>query len=137
MHSNVIALDVGSIRVGVALARPEVRVPVPLATLDRQNQNFWTQLSAYVTSNDVGTVVIGLPRGLDGQETAQTRATLDFADQFRKQLDIPIVWQDEALTSVVAESQANLKKSNKKTDVDAMAACIILADYLEGTKIPS
>jgi putative holliday junction resolvase len=137
MRSNLLALDVGSKRVGVALARPEVRVPVALETLDRESVDFWTQLSAYITSHDVGTIVIGLPRGLDGQETAQTQRTRGFANELKQQFDGQVAWQDEALTSVTAEASLNPAKSHHKGDVDAIAACLILADYLEETKVAS
>lgn len=134
--SNILALDIGDKRVGIALARADVRVPVPVATLVRSEPAFWDQLSELVSQHDVNQIVLGLPRGLNGQETGQTVATRAFGDELMKRLALPVHWQDEALTSVKAESV--LRKTSKpysKGDIDALAACYILSDYMETQKV--
>lgn len=134
--NNILALDIGEKRVGVALARAGIRVPVTLDTLERQAENFWEKLAAVIKEHDISRVVIGLPRGLEGQETAQTKYVQIFAEEFLNHFSLPMHWQDEALTSVQAESI--LDGSGKpyiKADVDALAASLILADYLETEKI--
>lgn len=132
MSSNVLALDVGQKRVGIAIARADVRVPVALKTLDRQDVNFWQNLKEVVTEYATEHIVLGLPRGLDGQETLQTNSAHLFAEELKKHIPLPIHWQDEALTSVKAETVLNNRaKPYEKSDVDALAACYILADYLE------
>ncbi|MES2971123.1 MAG: Holliday junction resolvase RuvX [Patescibacteria group bacterium] len=133
--TNILALDVGTKRVGVALARAAVRVPVALETLDRQSPDFWDQLKKLTTEHGISQLIVGLPRGLNGQETAQTRDVITFAERLKKQIALPIVWQDEALTSVKAESVLNNGKPYQKSQVDALAACFILADYLEGEEV--
>ncbi len=131
---NVLALDVGEKRVGLALVRAEVRVPVLLATLQTQADDFWGSLAAILKQHDITEVVIGLPRGLEGQETAQTKYVQDFAKEFASHFSLPIHWQDEALTSVQAENiLGGSGKPYEKADVDAMAASLILSDYLEST----
>lgn len=132
MVSNIIALDVGEKRVGVALARAGLSIALPLTTLDRPAADFWLQLLQTLKQNEVSEVVIGLPRGLDGQETAQTMTVKAFGQELASHTDLNIHWQDEALTSVKAEDI--LKSSNKpyqKGDIDALAASLILADYIE------
>lgn len=134
--SNILALDVGEVRVGVALARAEVQIPVVLTTLQRQAEDFWEQLTAMIIEHAAGQLVIGLPRGLDGQETAQTAYVRSFADELASRISLPMVWQDEAVTSVKAEE--SLKSTNKpyeKADIDALAACFILSDYLDSARI--
>ena len=78
-------------------------------------------------------VVVGLPRGLDGHDTAQTLAVRRFTDDtIWRKLHIEAVFQDEAGTSSVAEDR--LKEAGKpyaKADIDAEAATIILQDYLD------
>jgi putative Holliday junction resolvase len=130
---SVLALDVGEQRVGVALARAGLRIAVALPTLARQTPDFWDDVTTVINENDVQTVVIGLPRGLNGQATAQTAYAHAFGDELAKRSQVTIVWQDEALTSVEAERQ--LRESGQpfdKADIDARAACLILGDYLEG-----
>lgn len=132
MPNNVLALDVGEKRVGVALARAGLSVALPLVTLERQAADFWHQLLQTMKQNDVTELVIGLPRGLEGQETAQTVSAQAFGQELSSQTDVPIHWQDEALTSVKAEEiLKNSGKPYEKGNIDALAASLILADYLE------
>lgn len=120
---------------GVALARAEVKVPVALDTLDRQAESFWKQLELVCKENDIAKVVIGLPRGLDGQETRQTENTRRFASEIKKHMNLPIVWQDEAVTSLKArEILTSSGKNFNKQDVDAVAATLILGDYLSAER---
>lgn len=82
-----------------------------------------------IEENNVDTLVVGLPRNLDGRDTAQTRAVRQFVEAL--QLDLPIVFQDEALTSQQAEAGLRQRKRGyNRGDVDAEAAAIILTDYL-------
>ena len=75
--------------------------------------------------------MVGLPRGLDGQNTAQTALTLAFVEQLKTFVGLPVKLQDEALTSVLAEKElTSCRGSYKKADVDALAATYILDDYL-------
>lgn len=126
------ALDVGDERVGLAFSRSDVKLPISLKTLNRQDKNFWQDLLTIIDEHEIGVVVIGLPRGLDGQETNQTKSAKAFAVEFAKHTDVTISWQDEALTSVEAEKVLRSQPgSYNKSDIDALAARIILSDYLE------
>lgn len=134
--SNILGLDAGNVRVGIALVRAEVSIPVPVTTLLRGGTTFWEQLGEIINNNDVSQLVIGLPRSLDGHETEQTVSTRNFGNELASRTGLPISWQDEALTSVQAESA--LKKTGKpyvKGDIDSLAACYILSDYMEANKI--
>ncbi len=130
--NNILCLDVGEKRVGVALVRSAVRIPVMLQTLERQADDFWQQLTSLIKEYEVNDLVLGLPRGLEGQETGQTKYVRTFAEELTGYTALPIYWQDEALTSVKATSILDSSgKPYTKGDVDAMAASLILADYLE------
>src|SRR5690554_5865112 len=100
--NGILALDVGERRVGVARANTIARIANPLITLDN-NDELFEKILMLVRENQVGTVVVGLPRGLEGQETAQTRYALEFADRLGREVQLPIMMQDEAVTSVAAE----------------------------------
>lgn len=133
--NNILALDVGSVRVGVAMARADVRIPVGLATLLRTADDFWDQLSQFISQYAIGRIVLGLPRGLDGQDTAQTKVVQDFANELKQYTMLPVSWQDEALTSVAAETLLiQSGKNYRKADIDVLAACYILDDYLSNNK---
>lgn len=136
-RSNLLALDVGSKRVGVAVSRADVVMARPLTTLDREAEDFWQQLVSLVAEHETQELVVGLPRGLDGQETGQTEAVRAFVDEMAGHLTMPIHWQDEALTSVKAEETLRERGGDyQKGDIDALAASYILADYLQEQQQP-
>ena len=127
--SQILALDVGSKRIGVALANSVARLPRPLTTLDAETDALG-QLAALIATEAITTLVVGLPRGLEGQETPQTVAVRSFVDGLL-QFGLPIYFQDEALTSRKAEAELAARgKAYNKSDVDALAATYILEDFL-------
>lgn len=129
-HSSILGLDVGSKRIGIAAASLTVRLPRPLTTLE-WDDNFYAELQKLIRDEDVGELVIGLPRGLDGQQTSQTDAIEAFVAELKQITSLPIHMQDEALTSKHAEEELKARgKTYKREDIDALAATFILQDYL-------
>jgi len=125
----ILALDVGQVRVGLALANRVARIAHPAGAILREDA--LGQIAERCKQERVDQLIIGLPRGMDGQETAQTIAVRQFGTDLAARLNLPCAWQDEALTSVQAE--AELKKRGKpyaKADIDALAATYILEDYI-------
>ncbi len=134
--SNFLALDIGEQRVGIAWAHADVRVPVVVTTLLTGQSDFWDRLAKIIEEHDIGQLVLGLPRGLNGQETAQTAAARLFGQDVSSHTSVPIAWQDEAVTSVKAEAALQADgKPYAKSDIDALAACYILEDYLSSLKV--
>ncbi len=132
--SNILALDVGAKRVGVAIASLEARLPRPLTTLVRDD-GFVSRLKALVETEHVSRLVVGLPRGLEGQATEQTAATESFITELKRQFELPIVMQDEALTSKIAEAELQARgKDYEKGEIDALAATYILDDFLKAER---
>lgn len=128
--SAIIALDVGDVRIGVAKAHTVSRIPASLTTLVHDEAVIDTLLQLF-HEHHVAAVVVGLPRNLDGEYTAQTHSVEAFAAELEKHIQIPLYWQDEAATSVKAEAELDArKKPYKKSDVDALAATYILEDFL-------
>lgn len=131
-HHSILALDVGDKRVGVAVASLMARLPRPLTTIER-GDDCLEKLRSLIASEDAGQIVVGLPRGLDGQSTKQTEATEHFIAELRYTIDLPIHTQDEALTSKKAEVELQARGIvHTKGDVDALAATYILEDFLAG-----
>lgn len=130
VNRSVIALDVGERRVGVATASLQARLARPLTTLDNSDA-LLAQLQKLIAEHDVSAVVIGLPRGLSGQRTGQTLYAETFAKALKAQLNLPLYWQDEAVTSKQAEAELRARgKPYAKKDIDALAATYILEDFL-------
>lgn len=128
--SSILALDVGERRIGVARASLDVPFPGPLTTLDKP-ETFVDDVVALVDSEDAGALVIGLPRNLSGQDTAQTAAVRAFAGRLEGRLQVPVYWTDEAVTSAKAEEELRSRgKPYAKGDIDALAATYILDDFI-------
>lgn len=135
--SEILALDVGERRIGVASANLTARMAAPLTTLAHEADIF-EQIAALLADYGAVALVIGLPRGLDGQETAQTQRVRDFAAQLAARVAVPLHWQDEALTSRKAEDELRERgKPFAKGDIDALAATYILEDFLHDNPDPA
>lgn len=132
-RKNLMALDVGTRRIGVALAETGVRIAVPFTTIevDDNDHSELDEINRLITRENIDILVIGLPRNSSGEETAQSVYTKKFARNFES-LVSKITFQDESLTSVQAENLLkSYKKPYSKGDIDMNAAAIILQDYLE------
>jgi putative Holliday junction resolvase len=127
---QLMALDVGEKRIGVALADSSIKIAIPFGFVEA-NGGELEALNEIIVTEKVDTLVVGLPRNASGEETAQSKYARDFAKQLELSVD-EVVFQDESLTSVEAERR--LKSYGKpygKGDIDTEAAVIILQDYLE------
>ncbi len=132
--STILALDVGNRRVGVAAANTLARLPRAVTTLERDDA-FWGKLGKLIADESVAVLVVGLPRNLQGNSTAQTTTTREFIDELKHHFTGTIVTQDEALTSHQAEAELNGRgKQYAKGDIDMLAAVYILEDYLGSRK---
>ena len=120
--------------------------PQPLITLDRVNRNEdMRRLRELIRDHGVKAVVVGLPLRLDGTRGEMAEEAERFAQRVRKQIGLPVEMMDERLTSWEAEREleeqfgrrsklegmASRKRAREKVSVDAMAATIILRDYLK------
>jgi putative Holliday junction resolvase len=124
------AIDVGQKRVGVALADAAVRIAIPFGFVEVDGHEL-EELNNIVVSEGINTLVVGLPRNQQGEETAQTEFVREFAKNLELSVD-NLVFQDESLTSVEAEKRLkSYGKPYSKGDIDTEAAVIILQDYLE------
>jgi putative holliday junction resolvase len=117
-------VDVGDKRIGIARGSSLARLAEPLKTVPATDA--WEEIESLALQYGSSGVVVGLPRGLDGQETAQTKKVQDWVIQAKKQLKYSFYWQDEALTS----HQAVAEGADSHI-VDAQAAAIILQDFLD------
>jgi putative holliday junction resolvase len=127
---NAICLDIGEKRIGVAVGDSDVRIAVPFDTIDVDGGEI-ESIAEIMISEKADVLVIGFPRNQSGEPTAQSKFVEEFA---AKLSDIApnIVFQDESLTSVIAQQQLEAyNRPYKKADIDAQAAAIILQDYLE------
>ncbi len=129
---KILGLDVGEKRIGVAKVDTSTRIAVPVGTIE-VNGSEWDELSRLCRLNNTNLLVLGLPRSNEGNETAQSAYVRNFAKILSEKIPgARIKFQDESLTSVVAEERLKKrKKKYEKGEIDAEAASIILQDFVE------
>lgn len=128
-YKNALGIDVGSKRIGIARISSVARMPEPLVTL-KNDDSFSEELKKLIDMHDIDLLVVGLPRNMDGQETAQTKNTKDFVEtSLRPSVSTPIIFQDETLSSVEAENFP--PDTIRDKGLDAIAAAEILRYFDE------
>ena len=132
---RILALDVGDVRIGLAISDPMQILANPLETYRRTGKI--EQDAAYVANlvkeREVGRIVCGWPNSMNNTENEQTRKTKEFADVLAIKTDVPMVFMDERLTTVSATRvliDGGVRREDRKKVVDKIAATIILEDYL-------
>ena len=135
---RVLALDVGSIRIGLALSDPLGLTAQPLPTLTRRRlEDDLDSLVRIIKERGVEEIVVGLPINLKGIETPQTEKVRRFAEALQARLAFPIRYWDERLTTTQALrtlKHAKRRPSREKGLVDQVAAAYILQAYLDVPK---
>lgn len=129
-NNSIIALDVGTRRIGIAAANAVARLAHPLKTLT-VGDTVMQDISDVLAEQQAAILVVGLPRNLSGNSTEQTRIIETFITELKQHTALPIFAQDEAATSVKAEQELQARGSKyEKGDIDALSAVYILEDFL-------
>ena len=136
-----IGLDVGDKTVGIAVSDPLGFTAQGIMTLERVGiRKDTTKILEMVKEYQCDTIVIGLPKKLDGTDSIQTEKVYEFKNMLENKMrstgikDVSIVWQDERLTTVMAERgliEADVSRAKRKKVIDKQAAVIILQSYLD------
>jgi putative Holliday junction resolvase len=136
---RILGVDVGRRRVGLAISDATATLARPLRTLTVSPativDSLRTEIVGLAAEEDgLDVIVVGLPRRLDGSVSEETQAVESVITQLRRHISIPIVTEDERLTSREAESLLAVRERDwrkRKAQIDAAAAAIILQDYLD------
>src|SRR5271163_3479196 len=132
---RVMALDVGSKRIGVAVTDGLGITAQGLDTIQRQNKRRdWEALDAVLAKYDVAEIVVGLPLRLSGAEGTQSEKMRQFADELGAKFGLPVHLWDERWTSTEANRllrETNLSIEKRGKAVDRMAAILILQSWME------
>jgi putative Holliday junction resolvase len=131
---RVLALDVGDKRVGVAISDPSQVLARSLKVIQRSSRVEFDAVAQLVEEYEVEKVVVGYPRSLDGMAHAQAGKVERYAAGLAEVLTVPVLLWDERFSTVSAERlirEAGLSGKKKQERVDAVAAAVILQDYLD------
>jgi putative holliday junction resolvase len=127
---RLLGIDVGEKRIGLSLGDSVVKIAIPIGAIEVDG-NELDSINKIIKRDMIDFIVIGYPRNQKGEVTAQTKYVEGFSKRLRGLFN-KIVFQDESLTSVIAEERLiSHNKSYKKSDIDSQAATIILQDYIE------
>ena len=138
LPGRILALDVGSRRIGLAVSDPLGITAQGLETLQRKNKRTdLEKLEAVIRHYDVRELVVGLPLRMSGAEGIQSEKMTVFAEELRRRFQLPVHLWDERLTSAEANRilrEAELSIEKRKHAVDRMAAVLILQNFLESRR---
>ncbi|CAN5702259.1 Holliday junction resolvase RuvX [soil metagenome] len=135
----IVGIDPGERRVGVAVADLETRFARPLEVIDRREVDAFGRIAAIVQELGAELVVVGRPTGLSGRSGPAVESQREFVARLTEAVSIQVREFDERFTSVVADRglrSAGVKDKDLKSRRDAVAAQIMLQDYLNATKPP-
>ena len=133
--SRALGVDYGTKRVGLAISDSLGITARPLSVVPRSV--VVEEVVNLVKEHDVGTIVVGLPTGLSGDEGVSASEARKLADELGVAAGIDVVLVDERYTSRLAEDallESGMKRRKRRESVDKVAAAIILQDYLDRTK---
>ena len=134
MMGRILGIDYGDVRIGLALSDPLKIIASPFRTIQNRNNDFiLKELGSIINEKKIESLVIGLPIGLNNQETIQTKKVRLFADLI-KILGAPIYFQDERLSSISAKKSLimqNIKTGTNKSMIDKAAAAIFLQQFID------
>jgi len=123
---RVLALDYGSARCGCALSDPTGTLATPIDPIERPTtRRGFARVTELVRDRGVERVVVGLPLGLSGADTDQTREARAFADRLAGAVPVPVEMYDERFTTAIAA-----RATDARTSEDSRAAAILLDDWL-------
>ena len=138
MKERIMGLDYGSKTIGVAISDALGLTAQLLETIERSGENklrrSLARIAEIVREKDIKKIVVGLPINMDGRSGERAALTLEFVEKLKLRVDIPIVMQDERLTTVEADEildESGVKKQDRKQFIDQIAAGIILKEYME------
>jgi putative Holliday junction resolvase len=131
---KILGIDFGIKRVGLALTDPGGVLAYPLPAIERTTRDaLFADLAALMEREGVERVVVGLPLGLDGQDTETTRQARNFAASLARRVEAPVELADERFSSLEAEGrlrEAGGRGRKVKQKLDSQAAVIILETWL-------
>jgi putative Holliday junction resolvase len=136
---RILSLDVGTKNIGMAVCDPLGFTAQSLPTIRRKGDLAadLKQVADAVKEYQVEKIIVGLPKNMNGTEGPSCVMAKEFAAEVEKEVELPIVFWDERLTSKMAESamiDADLSRKKRKQKVDSLAAILILQNYLDYLK---
>ena len=132
-----LGLDLGSKTLGVAISDRTNCIASVYTTLRFENEDYHeliSPLKEIIEKEEIKTLILGLPKNMNNTLGERALITLDFKEMLENNLKIPVIMEDERLTSVISNNvliKADMSRNKRKKKVAGMAAVIILQGYLD------
>ncbi|MDP3114693.1 MAG: Holliday junction resolvase RuvX [Candidatus Cloacimonadaceae bacterium] len=137
LNRRILTVDYGSARIGIAMSDPLRIFAKPFKVLENRGfKALLQELKQLVAIHEVGLVILGMPYAIDGGNTAKTIEIHNLYAKLKHKLGVPVITWDErySTSDAIAElKMMGLSLEESKKLRDAMAACLILKSYLDGT----
>lgn len=134
-HQPLIGLDLGTKTIGIAVSDALHLSATPIETLKRiKFTSDAAHLLEMIAERNIGGIILGLPRNMDGSEGPRCQSTRAFARNFTKLCEVPIGFWDERLSTVAAEKallEADTSRKRRAEVIDHVAASYILQGALD------
>jgi putative Holliday junction resolvase len=137
-RTRVLGIDVGSVRIGLAISDETCTLASPVATVPNEPRTLWTRLEREIEEREVDRIVIGLPRLLDGTEGEAAEKAHSFAAELGRRTTTPIELWDERFTTTIAERsliESGLRRKRRRAVIDSVAAALLLQSWLDSRRI--
>ncbi len=137
---RAIGLDLGSKTVGIAISDALGMLARPVKTIRFMEDDYEDALDKVLTEindNEVSTIVLGLPKHMNGDIGIRGEISLMFKEMLEEKLDLPVVLWDERLSTKLSEKMlinVNMRRDKRKQVIDQAAAVNILQGYLDSSK---
>ena len=137
---KILGLDLGSRTCGIAMSDALGLIAHGVETYHFKENHYKSavyHIKGIVEENQIHTIVLGLPKHMNGDLGERAQISIDFKERLEKMMDVEVVLVDERLTTVVAENQlifADVSRKKRKQVIDKMAAVQILQGYLDGQR---
>ncbi len=133
---QILCLDIGMVRIGIAKSDELEIIASPLEVYKRTNSinNDAKYIAKLVADKNIGKIVVGLPLKMDGSEGSSVEMVNEFIEKLKKFTSVPIILQDERFSTVSATNillEGNVRREKRKDVVDKIAATIILQSFLD------
>ena len=136
---RILGLDVGTVRVGVALSDPLGIAAQPYEVIDRRKTEPFARIAEIISENGVERVIVGRPLRLSGEAGPAVAAIEVFVVELKQKIEVPIEFWDERLSTAQAERamiEGGARREKRRQNIDKVAAAIILQSYLDATGTP-
>lgn len=133
MIGRILGLDIGERRIGVAVSDEMGMIASPVGMIRRES-DVARELKAMIAKYGAVRLVAGLPVGFSGREGPQAAVVREFTDALAREIDVPLEYWDERLSTAVAERSliaGGTRRNKRKEKIDAVAAAVILQGYLD------